>query len=133
MFVLNEVLKFQGTYDTPGLINHINKQLKCKVLNLNQVWPNFSLPSAAVEGSEDVNEFIPKYEEYIVFNGISDKNEYLVVKFSLKADTLLWLENIGTFSVTDEAQRYNKTVNGSRTENSFLVSIKVCFSLYIVS
>lgn len=39
---------------------------------------------------EDVNAFILRLDEYILFNNITDKNKYLLLKHSLKGGALLW-------------------------------------------
>lgn len=43
-------------------------------------------------------------EDYISYNNISHKNEYLVLKCLLKGEVLLWLKNIGKFLVNDDVK-----------------------------
>lgn len=39
-------------------------------------------------GDMDVKDFVPKLEDYISYNSIPEKNKYLVLKCSLKGESL---------------------------------------------
>lgn len=65
------------------------------------------IPRSYFRGREDGNILNMRN---LSFNHDLDKNKYLVLQGSLKDDALLWLKNIGQFSVSDESKSYKQTM-----------------------
>lgn len=65
-----------------------------------------------MNGEQDVNDFV--LESTFYSNNIRDKNKCLLLKYSLKVDTLLLLQNISRYFVTADCRDRRASKNSEK-------------------
>lgn len=67
------------------------------------------MPRAKFSGVTDAIYFVLKFNDYISYNKIQDKNKYWVLNCSFKGQAQIWLQKIGKYLVIGETKRFEQT------------------------